>query len=209
MRPIPIAQYLNRFERVEATDMDDSPKHPSLLLKPRIVAAVDDTEARVHEAFERGRQEGLAAAQAEANEALACQQSAFEERSAAERAAFQAQECAKLADQISAGLAEIESRIAEVVANILRPYLAEEQSKRVILALSDNLGRILSSESAGLLKISGPEAVLNLLRDRLANYPVQVDYSLEEGVDVTVEAQQTVIRSQLQSWLDLIESTTR
>lgn len=207
MRPIPIAQYLNRFERVEATDMNETPKHPSILLKPRVVAAVEDTEARVHEAFERGRQEGLAAAQAEMNTALAHQQSEFEAQSEAERAAFQAEEYAKLADQIAAGLAEIESRIAEAVANILRPYLAQEQSKRVIQALSDNLGRILSGESAGLLKISGPEAVLKALRERLSNHPVEVDYSLEEGVDVTVEAQQTVIRSQLQSWLDLIDST--
>jgi len=206
MKPIPIAQYLNRFERVEPSDADTFTARP-LLLKPRIVAAVEDTDARVHEAFERGRQEGFAAAQAEAEAALAAQRSEMQEREQAERAVFQAREYAQLADQISAGLAEIEARIAEAVAHILRPYLAQEQSKRVIQALSDNLCRILSGESATLLTISGPESVLNLLRDRLAHYPVQVEYNLEEGVDVTVEAQQTIIRSQLQAWLDLIDST--
>ena len=118
-----------------------------------------------------------------------------------------AEEYAKLADQISAATVEIEGRIAETVANILRPYLAQEQSKRVIQSLSENLSRILSTESAALLKISGPKSVLNALRDRLSNHSVQVEYSLADGVDVTVEAQQTVIRSQLQAWLDLIDST--
>ena len=135
------------------------------------------------------------------------QQGEFEERAKAERIAFQREEYAALADQISAGLSEIEARIAEAAAHILRPYLAQEQSKRVIQALSETLGRILSSESPELLKISGPEAVLNALHDRLSSYAVKVEYSLEDGVDVTIEAQQTVIKSQLQAWLDLIEST--
>lgn len=208
MRPIPIAQYLNRFERVGAAGFVEPPKPAPALLKPRAVAApVEDVEARLQEAFERGRQEGLAAARAEAEAALARQQGEFEERAKAERVAFQNQEYAALADQISAGLSEIEARIAEAAAHILRPYLAQEQSKRVIQALSETLGRILSSESPALLKISGPEAVLNALRDRLSNHAVEVEYSLDNGVDVTIEAQQTIIRSQLQAWLDLIDAT--
>jgi flagellar biosynthesis/type III secretory pathway protein FliH len=207
MRPIPIAQYLNRFERVGAAGVGDPPKQPPALLKPRAVAApTENIEARLQEALERGRQEGLAAARAEVDAALARQQGEFEERAKTERIAFQNQEYAALADQISAGLSEIEARIAEAAAHILRPYLAQEQSKRVIQALSETLGRILSSESPALLRISGPEAVLNALRDRLSNHAVEVEYSLADGVDVTIEAQQTVIRSQLQAWLDLIDA---
>lgn len=210
MKPIPIAQYLNRFERVGASapSIGEPAKQPPALLKPRVVAApVEDIEARLQDAFERGRQDGIAAARTELEAVLTRQQGEFEERAKAERIAFQREEYAALADQISAGLSEIEARIAEAAAHILRPYLAQEQSKRVIQALSETLGRILSSESPELLKISGPEAVLNALHDRLSSHAVKVEYSLEDGVDVTIEAQQTVIKSQLQAWLDLIEST--
>ncbi len=208
MKPIPIAQYLNRFERVGAADIGEPARQTPALLKPRAVpAAVDDIETRLHEAFERGRQEGLAAARAEAEAGLARQQGELEQRVQAERVAFQEQEYAGLADQISAGLSEIEARIADAVAHILRPYLAHEQSQQVIQALSETLGRILSSDSPALLKISGPEAVLSVLHDRLSQHAVEVEYSLDDGVDVTIEAQQTVIRSQLQAWLDLIDST--
>lgn len=206
MKPIPIAQYLNRFERVEATTIE-TPRRQSALLKPRATPEPDDPGVALHEAFERGRQEGLDAGRAELDAALARQQAEYEQRASAERDAFRAEEYAQLADQIAAGLAEIEGRIAETVAAILRPYLVQEQSQRVIQALSENLGRILSSDRPALLKIAGPEYVLNLLRDRLSKHPVQVEYSLEEGVDVTIEAQQTIIRSQLQAWVDLIDST--
>ena len=208
MKPIPIAQYLNRFERVGAADFGEPAKPPPPLLKPRVVAApAEDIQARLQEAFERGRQDGIAAARAEAEAVLAQQQGELNQRAEGERVAFQAQEYATLADQISAGLNEIEARIADGVAHILRPYLAQEQSKKVIQALSETLGRILSSESAALLRISGPETVLNVLRDRLSKHAVEVEYVLEDGVDVTIEAQQTVIRSQLQAWLDLIDTT--
>ena len=208
MRPIPIAQYLTRFERVEPANVGAAPKQSAALLKPRAVAALEDTDALLREAFERGRQEGLAAGRAETEAALIQQHRELEDQLKIERVAFQAQEYAKLADQVSEAMVEVEGRIAEAVSHILRPYLAQEQSKRVIQALSSNLGRILSSESVPVLKISGPEQVLNALRDRLSKHAVQVEYSLEDGVDVTVEAQQTIIRSQLKAWLDLIDSTS-
>jgi flagellar biosynthesis/type III secretory pathway protein FliH len=209
MKPIPIAQYLNRFERAEPTPVEATPRRHAVLLKPRStpVPVVEDAEAGLHEAFERGRQEGFAAARAEAAAALARQTSEQKEWMEAERLAFQTGEYARLADEISAGLFEIEERIAQTVAGILRPYLAQEQSKRVIQALSENLGRILSGDSPALLKIAGPEYVLNVLRDRLSKHPVKVEYSSQEGMDVTVEAQHTIIKSQLQAWIDLIDST--
>jgi hypothetical protein len=207
MKPIPIAQYLNRFERAEPTDMEAPRRQNALTLKPRVVPVVEDVETRLNDAFERGRQEGLATARAETAAALARQQDEQEERAGAERVAFQADEYAKLADQISAGLNEIEERIAATVARILRPYLAQEHSRLVVKALSDGLARILSGDTATLLKITGPEVMLNVLRDRLAKHPIQVEYSIEDGVDVTVEAQHTIIRSQLQAWNDLIDST--
>jgi hypothetical protein len=207
MRPIPIAQYLNRFERAEPTAVGAQPRANPLTQKPLPAAAVDDVETRLRQAYERGRQEGLAAARVEADAAFASHKDEQSERAEAERVSFQVNECAKLADQIAAGMIEIEERIAETVANILRPYLAQEQTSRVTKALSENLARILSGDSPALLKISGPEFILSVLRDRLSSHPAPVEYSVEEGLDVTVEAQQTIIRSQLQAWVDLIETT--
>jgi|SRR5579872_2907135 hypothetical protein len=207
MRPIPIAQYLNRFERAEPTALETSPRQSPFAPKPRVAPAADDIESRLREAYEKGRHDGFASARNEADAVFADHKDEQEERAKAERLAFQANECAKFAEQIATGLIEIEGRIAATVADILRPYLAQEQTSRVIKALSENLARILSGDSPAVLKISGPEFMLSVLRDRLSNHPAPVEYSVEEGLDVTVEAQQTIIKSQLQTWSDLIEST--
>jgi hypothetical protein len=40
----------------------------------------------------------------------------------------------------------------------------------------------------------------------MAAHPVTVEYVASTGVDVTVEANQTIIQSQLQAWIDHIAS---
>lgn len=205
MKPIPIAQYLSQFARADVSE-SEPPRRDSVLLRPRVFPAREDVEAKIAEAFERGRQEGLATAAAEAAAALARSQIDREETVNAERLAFRANEYGRLADKIEAGLIELEERIATSVARILKPYLKQEHSKRVTQALSDHLTRILSGDSPAVLKIRGPEHVLGVLRERLSARPVVVEYSVEDGVDVTVEAQHTVITSQLRAWIDHIES---
>jgi len=209
MKPIPIAQYLNRFERAAPTH-PSPPKREAVLLAPRILPTREEVESRVEaqvaEAFERGRQQGFAEARDTAAANLERDLADREEHARADRLVFQNEECAKLADRIASGLAEVETRVAESVARILKPYLAQEQAKRVTQSLSENLNRILSGEFGATLKISGPDSILAALRDRLAAREVQVEYCLQPGVDLTVEAQHTVIRTQLQAWTDLINS---
>jgi hypothetical protein len=210
MKPIPIAQYLNQFGRVEPNHGDrpliDRSQRESVLLKPRVVSPPVDIEARIEEALERGRQEGLAAARAEAAAALAQQRGASADRESAARLAWQANEYAEFAQKIDFALGALEGRLAQSVARILKPFLIEEQVKMVTLALSENLSRILSKDAPPVLKITGPEALLNLLRDKLSSHPVEVEYAPAKDLDVTVEANQTVLKTQLQAWIDHIQT---
>lgn len=205
MRPIPIAQYLNQFGKAEPTQ-GDRPQKESVLLKPRVLSVPADMDARIEEAFERGRQEGLAAARAESEAALALERSQWDERETAERLAWQATEYARFAEKIELAMAALEDKLAQSVARILKPFLIEERVKQVTQALSENLSRILSKDAPAALKITGPEALLSVLRDKLASHPVAVEYIVGDGVDVTVEAHQTIIKSQLQAWIDHIEA---
>ena len=111
-----------------------------------------------------------------------------------------------VADAISAGLLEIEQRVAASVARILAPLLASELSKRVVDELCANLTRLRAGGSPGLVKIRGPERLLGALRDRVSLLPVDVEFVAEDGVEATIEAQHTMIRSELQPWADVIAS---
>ncbi len=165
-----------------------------------------DIEARIAEAFDRGLREGSAAARAEDAEALARERARQQEQALAERLDFQLNEYARLADVIAAGLVEIEQRIASSVARILAPFLTSELSKQVVDELCDHIARLRAGGSSGLVKIRGPERLLRALRDRASFLPVDVEFVVEDSVEATIEAQHTMIRSELQPWADVIAS---
>lgn len=205
MRPIPIAQYLNQFGKAEPTPIDRG-QRDNALLRPRVLSVPADIEARVEAALEQGRQEGLETGRAEAAAILAAEQAAWEEREGARRLAWQANEYAEFAGKIDQAMTALEDRVAQSVARILKPFLIEDRVKQITHSLSENLSRILSRDTPAMLKITGPEALLNVLREKMAGQTVAVEYVAADGVDVTIEANQTVIKSQLQAWIDHIEA---
>jgi hypothetical protein len=209
MRPIPIAQYLNQFGKANGASIPP-PQAQSLLLKPRPLPVAPpppiNIDAELAEAAERGRQSALEAARAEFAAALDLERRSWEEAEAARRIAWQATEYAIFADKIERAMAAIEDKVAAAVVRILKPFLNDERARQITKALSENLSRILSNDTPPMLKITGPQALLNVLRDKMSAHAVNVEYVPSAGVDVTIEANQTVIQSQLQAWIDHIAS---
>jgi hypothetical protein len=150
--------------------------------------------------------EGLEAARAESADALSLERADWQARENARRLAWQANDMAQFADKIDGAMATIEERLAQSVARILKPFLVEERVKHITDALAENLSKILSRDTPTLLKITGPEALLSVLRDKMSSQSVAVEYVAAEGRDVTIEANQTIIKSQLQAWIDHIET---
>ena len=210
MRPIPIAQYLNQFGRVNGAKID--PPQDGAGARPRVLSVPANPpppiniDAQLEEAAERGRQEGLAVARAEFAAAIASERKEWEDRESARRLAWQANEFARFAEKIDRATAAIEERLAQSVARILKPYLTEALARQASEALTETLSRILSGETPSMLQITGPEALLQALREKLAGHPATVDYVPTAGVDVTIEANQTIIQSQLQAWIDHVAS---
>jgi flagellar biosynthesis/type III secretory pathway protein FliH len=205
MRPIPIAQYLSQFGKVDPKQTELASRN-SVLLRPRVLSMPADIEARVEEALERGRQEGLAAGRAECAESLSQRQAAWTELENERRIAWQANEYAQFAEKIERALGAIEERLAQGVARILKPFLIEERVKHITASVSESLSKILSREMPAMLKITGPEALLSVLREQLSSQSVSVEYVAADNLDVTIEANQTIIKSQLQAWIDHIET---
>jgi hypothetical protein len=205
MRPIPIAQYLNQFGKADPSQAERV-QRDSVLLRPRVLSVPADIEVRIQEALERGKLEGLAAGRAEAAASLALERADWDEQENERRAAWQANEYARFAERIDRAMTAVEDNLAATVARILKPFLIEERVKRITESLSESLSMILSKDAPAVLKITGPEALLGVLRDKMSSHAVAVEYVAAEGLDVTVEANQTIIKSQLQAWIDHIES---
>ena len=177
--------------------------------RPRAAPSEAEIEARIAEAYERGRREGAAAARVEEAETLEREIAGERERAMVAQLDFQLNEYAQIADAVSAGLQEIEQRVAEVVARLIEPLLTRATADRILEALCDNLARLRVGGSPGMIKIRGPERVLAALRERVAYLAVDVEFVADHGVEVSIEADETTIRSQLQPWTDLIASLAR
>ena len=115
-------------------------------------------------------------------------------------------EYAKVADLIANGLAEIERRTSDAVARILRPFLKDAVANQAVAELAEQIGKLRVAGRPSLMRIRGPERLLQALRARLTSLAVEVEYVEEDGVEVTVEADHTTISSEIAAWTDLIES---
>ncbi len=57
-----------------------------------------------------------------------------------------------------------------------------------------------------MIKIRGPERVLALLRQRIADLPIEVEYVEDGRVETIVEANSTRIVAELRPWAELLAS---
>jgi hypothetical protein len=178
-------------------------------VRAREAAKAEELAVRLAEAHARGREEGRAEALAEAEELRAADHAAAQEQALAERVDFQLNEYARLERTLRAGLAEIEDKVGAAAARILAPFLAKEVVKHVTDELAKNIKQLCSGGSPGLITIRGPERVLKLLRARIADLAVEVDYVENDAVEAVVEANATQIVTQLHSWADLLASLGR
>ena len=153
-------------------------------------------------------QEGLDAARNEAATARALERAELQKRAVVERLDFQMNEYGKLAEAIASGLSEVERRTADVVARILKPFLAEAVARQAVDELAANVARLAGAGQPTLMKIKGPERLLALLKQRLATLAIEVEFTMEAGVEVTVEAHQTTISTEIAPWAGLIASLT-
>lgn len=190
-----------------AMEDEPPPRRGAALFRPREVAPPPppvDIENRLSEAYHRGVQEGLDAARAEAATSRAMERAEVQKRAVVERLDFQMNEYAKLAEVITAGMTEVERRIADVVTRILQPFLTQAVSHQVVEELVENIARLKIAGRPGLMKIRGPEKLLNVLKEKTAALAVDVEFVAEDGIEITVEALHTTIASEIAPWAELI-----
>jgi hypothetical protein len=175
-------------------------------LAAREAAKAEEMAVRIEEARERCLEEGMALGRAEAEERFAAERAAMQEQAVMERLEFQLNEYAQLEAMVRAGFAEVEANVAAAVARILGPFLVKEVVRYAADELVKTIGRLAAGGAPGLITIRGPERVLSLLRDRIADMPAEIVFAEDGGVEATVECNATRIVSELKPWADLLAS---
>jgi hypothetical protein len=165
--------------------------------------------AKVDEAFALGLERGRAETQTQYEARLAQQQNELAARLVADRQQWSATTGEELADRLVAAIADLEKRVAETTARILRPFLAAELHRQTIAELQSSLETLLATGSDTSIHISGPADVLDALRARLASSGKSVVYSPGAGCDVRVVAGQATLETQLASWQAKLDEAMR
>ncbi len=206
------------FDRAAKDSAAEKPQRPLWERRPTPVDAQPETLARreaakaaemalrLEEARARGREEGLALGRAEAEEQFAADRAELQEQAIMERLDFQLNEYAQLEATVRAGFAHVEANVGDAVARILAPFLVKQVARYAADELVKNIARLAGGGAPGLITIRGPERVLNLLRDRVADQPAEVEYVEDGGVEATVECNATRIVTELKPWEDLLAS---
>jgi hypothetical protein len=159
-----------------------------------------DIDALTQEAFERGREEARAEAALEHESMLAKVREEADEALALARAQWVAQESEVLAAHLTEGLAGLQASLAEKTARALRPFLRESVREQAIAALCETLGRLLHSQPAAKLDMSGPEDLLDAVMRRLNGYEGKIAIHVTTERDIRVVCDETTIETQIALW---------
>jgi hypothetical protein len=164
-----------------------------------------DMEAELAKAYHRGVQEGLDTAKGEAATDRALERAETQKRAVIEKLDFQMNEYARLSETIANGFSEIEQRIAQAASRVLKLLLVDEVAKQIVDELVENVARLTRGGSVHLLKIRGPEQLLNQLKPKVEKLAVEIEYVEESGIEISVAASATEIRTELGAWTRLID----
>ena len=191
MTAIPLARFLVDF----GTDGDRAADG---------VRAEASAGVRAAESHARGFAEGKAAAEAEFAAKLEAQHQDFERRLAMARQCWAAAEGNALGEALLHAVSELETRLAETTARILRPFLETKIREAAVAELVATIEAILTRDKAAQVEITGRDDLLDVVRARLAG-KVQATYASSEAGDIRVTIDQTVLETRLGAWMAAIE----
>lgn len=167
--------------------------------------AASDAETQIAEAHARGILEGQAAAQVDHDKSVAAKAAYFEQRLNFERQKWTAEQSGRLGELFAAGLEDVERRIAHAVAEVLKPLLGARVRDRALDEMAAVLNEMISKGEYAKIAVTGPSDLVQALEQKISNSHEGLSFEEGPGVDIKVEADDTILESRLSTWIDTIE----
>ena len=199
MSALPVAQYLRDLgsESGRARGGKSTPELAS--------ARKAEVDSRVEEAHALGVAEGRAAAWAELDARLVQHTAAAEQKLVAERQQWTSEESERLSGQIVSALSNLEVRIGDQIARILKPVLVAQVERRALTELVEAVDGLLSKGEIAKLAVSGPHDLIEKLRVHLDGRIANVSFIPTTDCDLRVTADETILETRIGAWAHAIE----
>lgn len=196
MTALPVAFYLKELSG------EASRRRGLAALNPE---EASDLEFQIKEAHARGVAEGRAAAKAEHEAAAEAHAAALQKTLASERQKWATEQGMHLATQIGAAFEYLERRISDLVADVLKPVLHDQVRVKAVEELARSLNGLLSKGEYAKIAISGPADLVDRMKEALAADHAGLTFVTDAGaIDVTVNADETVLATQIGTWAGAI-----
>lgn len=150
------------------------------------------------------RAEGEASVRAELTRKFEEEHLAIENLHAAELQALREELETYAAKNIPAAIAERSAEIAEQLAGdveaVLTPLVNEAVRKRILSGLADEIRKILALENSNQIRVTGPEALVEVLRQHIGDDADRLTFQEASGFDIEIEVNRTQFASRLSEW---------
>lgn len=160
---------------------------------------------RIEEAYAKGIEEGRRTAEADAAAQLAEQHAAAEQSIAAAREAWTKETGSRMAALIGDAVVEMENRLAEAVELVLRPFLAQAVRAQAIEQLRAVIQDLVGNNPGLSLEVSGPEDLLQAVREYLPPSVAAVSFVANDAVDVQIKAGASLLETRIAAWMKTCE----
>jgi hypothetical protein len=159
-----------------------------------------DLEAIAAAAREEGRREGEALAQQAVEAAVAAERDAAAAALSEARQHWVEAESAVLASAFTVQAEALETRLAQSLARVLQPFLAEALRREAIADLHATLASILADSPSGTLDVTGPADLVAALARRLDLPSDRLTVESDGSPDLRIRTNGTVIETRLKAW---------
>lgn len=178
----------------------ETPSAPDIELQPDLVDPIVEAEERAYGA-------GRAAAWAEFQIVRSEDAARAEEQLVEARNSWTEQESERLSKQFRLAFQDLESTVTTEVADVLSKFVAAAVRDQAVAELAAMLAKFLQAAEHGSVAISGPEDLLDALRERLGAYAASLSFVADGKADVRAVMGETIFETQLEAWRTRLSAT--
>ena len=112
-------------------------------------------------------------------------------------------------EAVAARAAQIAELIAGDVEAVLAPLIDEAIRARILFALADEIRTVLELDNAASICVSGPDDVIQALRDILGPEAGRLVVGAADGVDIEVDFDRTRFVSRISDWAESLSGNLK
>ena len=185
------------FQTLSSTDAVMAEVMPVHVPEP----AEPTLEEKLAAEYERGRKAGEASATERLEIRLAEECKAHDEEVTAIRETLYAEQASLLDDGLKDAFDALEHRISSSVADVLGPLVEERVACRIVASFRETLSRLLEGEQGALVRVLGPEPLLDLLREVPGELKGRIEFQAADTAELMAVIGETTLNTRLTEWM--------